>query len=35
MSNAVVVIGRTLEAVKQLERQTGLDLTSPNVESKL
>lgn len=33
--NIVVVIGRTLEAVKELEMKTGLDLTSTIENSKL
>uniref|UniRef100_A0A8H7Y5Y2 Uncharacterized protein n=1 Tax=Psilocybe cubensis TaxID=181762 RepID=A0A8H7Y5Y2_PSICU len=30
-----VVIGKTLDAVKELERKVGLDLTSPFIDSKL
>jgi hypothetical protein len=34
-SRADVVIGKTLEAVKALEKMIGMDLTSPIVDSKL
>ena len=34
-SKSDVVIGKTLEAVKVLEKKIGMDLTSPIVDSRL
>ncbi|KAF8905976.1 epoxide hydrolase [Gymnopilus junonius] len=35
METILVVIGKTLEAVKELEKKVGLDLTSPALDSRL